>query len=278
MWTLYFAILALIFATGKSTNILTAQKVIILTSLWSVTLVGTITLRSRTFNLIITSSQYYKLNRDNSSKTLKFLDILFFLFIKHFGFLLLKVFSKIEAKNTHLIPKEGAIILISNHSSHVDTFALQATFPRRITYMILSKHCESWGKWFYKSQHTIPIKENGVNCDALKGGLELLDNNGTLGVFPEGKLSPDGNIQEGKNGINFLAMKSKATIVPVYIDGAFDVWSTGTYFPRLFKKIYVVYGNPIHFNTQYTNEKIHGERVSNGIMDEVQKLKNNLQC
>jgi len=271
-WTIYFAILALIFATGKSTNILTTQKIIMLTGLWSVTLVGTITLRSRTFNLIITNNQYYKLDGESSSRLLRFLDVFFFFIVKGTAVIILKVFAKVETKNAHLIPKGGAIIIAPNHSSYIDTMILQATFPRRIIYMLFSKHYKTWGKWLYKSQHAIPVKENGVNGDALKRGLELLSNNGTLGIFPEGKLAPDGNLQEGKHGVGFLAIRSKATIVPVFISGAFDVWPEGSRFPRFFRKIDVIYGNPIYSDVNYINGKISREKLTNKVMDEVKKL------
>ncbi len=136
----------------------------------------------------------------------------------------------------------------------------------------MSKHCKTWGKWFYKSQHAIPIRKNGVNCAAIKGGLELLSNNGTLGIFPEGELTPDGNIQKGKHGASYLAIKSKATIVPVCIVGAFEALSSNSLFPRFFRKIDVIYGNPIYLNGEYINEKKSRERLTHKIMNEVKKL------
>ncbi|MEE9260843.1 MAG: lysophospholipid acyltransferase family protein, partial [Candidatus Scalindua sediminis] len=224
-------ILTLLFTVGKVTTIISIQKVMMLTGLWTIFLLGTIVLRNKALNSIITNRNYltYKLNKENSSNILKFLDVTFFLIIKYTDVLILKVFFKIEAINTHLIPKEGAIIITSNHTSHMDGMILQATFPKRITYMMLLKNYETWGKWFYKSQHAIPLKEQGINCNALKEGLELLRNNGALAIFPEGKISPDGNLQDGKHGISFLAIKSEATVVPVYIDGAFEVLPAGAF-------------------------------------------------
>ncbi len=266
-------VLTLIITMGKVTTILSVQKIMLLTGLWTIFLLGTVIVRSKVLNIIFTNKDYlnYKLNNENSSKLLKFLDVTFFLIINYTEITLLKVFCKIEARNTHLIPKEGAIIVTANHSSHIDSMILQSTFPRRITYMLLSRKYETWAKWFFKSQHIIPIKEQGLNCNALKEGLELLRNDGTLGIFPEGKVSPDGNLQKGKPGIAFLATKSKATIVPAYIDGAFEVLSHGSFFPR-FRKIHITYGEPIYFKNDYTGEKKSRERFTNKIMDEIKKL------
>lgn len=267
-------ILTLLFTVGKVTTIISIQKVMMLTGLWTIFLLGTIVLRNKALSSIITNRNYltYKLNNENTSKLLKFLDVTFFLIIKYTDVLILKVFFKIEAVNTHLIPKEGAIIITSNHTSHMDGMILQGTFPKRITYMMLLKNYETWGKWFYKSQHAIPLKEQGINCNALKEGLELLRNNGALAIFPEGKVSPDGNLQDGKHGISFLAIKSEATVVPVYIDGAFEVLPAGAFPPRFFRKIKVTYGEPIYFNDKYINERKTREQFTNKVMGEIKKL------
>ncbi|ODS34424.1 MAG: 1-acyl-sn-glycerol-3-phosphate acyltransferase [Candidatus Scalindua rubra] len=270
----HITILALIFTAGKATSTLSTQKIMILTGSWTIILLGVIALRSTLLNSIITNKNFqtHNLNKENSSKLLTFLDVTFFLIIRGVDILILKVFFKIEAINTHLIPKDGAIIITANHTSHIDSMILQATFPRRITYMLLSKYFETWGKWFFKSQHVIPIKEQGVNCEALKEGLELLKNCGTLGIFPEGKMSTDGNLQEGKHGISFLAIKSEATIVPAYIDGAFEVLPAGAFSPRFFRKIKIIYGEPIYFNNKYINERESREQFTNRVMDEIKKL------
>jgi 1-acyl-sn-glycerol-3-phosphate acyltransferase len=266
-------ILTFIFTMGKVTTVLSLQKIMMLTGLWTIFLLGSIIIKSQALNSIITNKNYltYKLNNENSSNLLKFLDVTFFLILKYTDVLVLKVFFRVEAINTHLIPKEGAIIVTANHTSHIDSMVLQGTFPKRITYMMLSKNYETWGKWFFKSQHAIPVKEQGINGNALKQGLELLRNNGTLCIFPEGKISPDGNLQDGKHGISFLAIKSKATIVPAYVHGAFEVLPAGAFPPR-FRKIKIIYGKPIYFNDKYTHEKKSRGRLTNKIMGEIKKL------
>lgn len=266
-------VLAFIFSMGKVTSVLSLQKIIMLIGLWTIFLLGSIIIKSQALSSIVTNKNCltYKLNNENSSNLIKFLDVAFFLILKYTDVLILKVFFRVEAINTHLIPKEGAIIVASNHTSHIDSMVLQGTFPKRITYMILSNNYETWGKWFFKSQHAIPIKEGGINGDALKQGLELLRNNGTLCIFPEGKRSPDGNLQEGKHGIDFLAIKSKATIVPAYVHGAFEVLPAGTFFPR-FRKIKIIYGKPIYFDDKYTHEKKSRGRLTNKVMEEIRRL------
>jgi 1-acyl-sn-glycerol-3-phosphate acyltransferase len=266
-------ILTVIFTVGKVTTILSLQKIIMLSGLWTIFLLGSIVLKHKVLSAAITNRNYLtcKLNKENSSNLLRFLDITFYLIIKYTDVLILKVFFKVEAINTHLIPKEGAVIVTANHTSHVDGMALTATFPKRITYMMLSKNYETWGKWFFKTQHAIPVKEQGVNGDALKESLELLRNNGTLCIFPEGKITPDGNLQDGNPGIAFLAIKSKATIVPAYVDGAFEVLSAERFLPR-FRKIKIIYGEPIYYNDKYINEKKSREQLTNKIMGEIRKL------
>jgi hypothetical protein len=78
-------ILTLLFTVGKVTTIISIQKVMMLTGLWTIFLLGTIVLRNKALSSIITNRNYltYKLNNENTSKLLKFLDVTFFLIIKY---------------------------------------------------------------------------------------------------------------------------------------------------------------------------------------------------
>lgn len=258
----------LIFTASEVTPAISTQIVMVMTGLWSILLLCIMILKSKALHSYIANRNYlsYKLNNNESSKLLKFLDVAFILFVKYAELWVLKIFFKIEIRNTHLIPKKGAVIVASNHTSHIDSMILQATFPRRIIFTMLMKNYEkTWGKWFYHSLHAIPVKSHGINYQAIKEGLKLLKTNGTLCMFPEGKYTLDGKLLEGKDGVSFLARKSKATIVPAYITGAIGVFQPGIIFPR-FQKICITYGDPIYYDEDHTNKTGQQEEVTDKIM------------
>ena len=53
----------------------------------------------------------------------------------------------------------------------------------------------------------------------LRAALRALKDGGVIGMFPEGKISLDGRLQETRAGVAMLALMSGATVVPAYIRG-----------------------------------------------------------
>ena len=60
--------------------------------------------------------------------------------------------------------------------------------------------------------------------NVLRQMIRLLQQGNKLIIFPEGKRSPNGELQHLKSGFSFLAKKAKATVYPAYIQGAYQVW------------------------------------------------------
>ncbi|MCD6578335.1 1-acyl-sn-glycerol-3-phosphate acyltransferase [bacterium] len=70
----------------------------------------------------------------------------------------------------------------------------------------------------------IPVNRYGNDIDGLKKAISVLNNNGALMMFPEGTRTLDGNVHPFKNGPAFLIRKTKCNILPVYIDGFFNMF------------------------------------------------------
>jgi 1-acyl-sn-glycerol-3-phosphate acyltransferase len=86
----------------------------------------------------------------------------------------------------------------------------------------------------------------------IKVGLDyigtLLDQNYSIVFFPEGKLSPSGNLLGLKKGTGLLAVEMKVLVVPVSIVGSNTVVPPFKIFPRtLFGKVTVKFGKPLQF-------------------------------
>jgi 1-acyl-sn-glycerol-3-phosphate acyltransferase len=63
-------------------------------------------------------------------------------------------------------------------------------------------------------------------------------------IFPEGTRSRDGEMAAFRPGFTVLAARTKASILPVAIEGAFAAWPRSQKFPGL-GTIHVHYGEPI---------------------------------
>ena len=205
-------------------------------------------------------------------RCMDFLNNCFFSILKVTGILLLKLFFHIEAKSDGRIPLSGPLIVAANHFSYMDPVALQSIFPRRISFMMTELFYEGRGKWLFKLLRCICVRERGTNITALKAGIDVLKNNGVIGIFPEGRVSREGRLQEGISGIGFLVKKSGAAVIPAFIFGTYEALPKGAMLPKP-SRIKIIFGKPMLFkdggngSQRQTITEITGQ-----IMEQIEKL------
>ena len=73
--------------------------------------------------------------------------------------------------------------------------------------------------------------------DVLKKSADILRLGYTLIIFPEGGRSADGKFMEFRTGAAFLAKNLGKQIIPVSINGAYDIWSRHRLLPVFSRKL-----------------------------------------
>lgn len=169
---------------------------------------------------------------------------------------------RIEIIGKKNIPKEGPLIVCSNHISNYDPPVVGVTFPRTVHFMAKE---ELFRKKFLEkllnALNAFPVKRGMRDRNALRMALQRLEEGHVLGLFPEGTRSKDGELKQGLAGAGFFAIKSKAKVVPCAIIGPY----------KRFGKLKVVYGEPIVFKT-LESEKPNAQEVTDEIMENIQAL------
>ena len=121
------------------------------------------------------------------------------------------------------LPSGGAV-LVANHQSAVDIPMLLSAFPRPVRFLakrelgeipLLGKAMTAAGNLF------IDREDPRDAVRMLREAGARLHDGGLVVVFPEGTRSGDGSIGEFRPGAFYLAQKSGAPVVPVYIDGGY---------------------------------------------------------
>jgi 1-acyl-sn-glycerol-3-phosphate acyltransferase len=79
-----------------------------------------------------------------------------------------------------------------------------------------------------------PVDRDHADIEAFRLATRILEKGYVLLVFPEGTRSPTGELQEAKDGIAMLALRTGAQIVPVGINNTDAVWKKGRFLPSPF--------------------------------------------
>ena len=178
-------------------------------------------------------------------------------FVKVTGFIAGAVFFKpkkyYESDNCKKRLK-GPCILMSNHTSLLDFPLYLLVFPFSTIRFWMAEVLFNKGKlfsWFLFKLGGIYINRNAYDTSFIEESLSILDKNGIIGVFPQGRLPVKGKSFPFKPGIVLVASKTDAPIIPVYTDGNYG----------LFKRTHVIIGEPIYLQKHLTCEKNEREEI-----------------
>lgn len=105
---------------------------------------------------------------------------------------------------------------------------------------------------------------DNINYNSIKKSISLLKNNHIIGIFPEGTRSLDGSLLELNSGVMKMALLADVPIIPVGLNGTYEIFPPTSRFPSIFKRhtIYINFGKPSYFDknkhkdTQYIDESL----------------------
>jgi len=120
------------------------------------------------------------------------------------------------------LPEDKAILLLGNHVSWIDWIILQLALKRGINFM-MDREIYNW-KFLHpilKKGEVIPLSPRAFK-DAMQEAHKRLMQKRVVAIFPEGKISSNGDIGEFHRGYELIDTDYDGVIIPFYIDsGAF---------------------------------------------------------
>lgn len=148
------------------------------------------------------------------------------------------------------IPRTGPVLLVSNHQSYLDPSLVGLGCHRRqfaaLARSTLFDHPVF--AWIIQMLNAIPVTQGESDVGAMRKCIAELNKGQALLIFPEGARTLSGEVEPFETGTMLIIKRAKPTILPVAIEGAFDVWKRGG-FPKLHGRIAVKYGEPIPAET-----------------------------
>jgi 1-acyl-sn-glycerol-3-phosphate acyltransferase len=152
------------------------------------------------------------------------------------------------------IPKDGPVILASNHISNADAVVIGSFLTPRLgrrIHWLGKKEMFDWPVvgWMARNGGIIPVDRAAADVEAFRVARRVLDAGHVLMVFPEGTRSPTGELQEPKDGLSMLALRTNATIVPIGVSNTDRVWPKGQAVPMPGKHATMRIGEPFRLSS-----------------------------
>lgn len=145
--------------------------------------------------------------------------------------LLINTLYRIDARGLDNIPEEGAAIVACNHVSFVDALIVGGTIRRPVRFVMYHKIFKiPVLNFIFRTARAIPIAPAKEDEKLLREAYDEIDRalreGELLGIFPEGGLTPDGNIKDFKSGIEKIIARTPAPVVPMALRGLWkSMWS-----------------------------------------------------
>lgn len=144
---------------------------------------------------------------------------------------------------------KGPAVIISNHNHFLDFVILFYIFAFRYIRCIV-------GKTLYESSRFLEVILNGFGCikvdrfsfdmEFFFKAMDVLKKKGVILIFPEGKFSVDGKVNEFKSTAALLALQAGVPIIPVYHTANYGAFKRTDVMvgDRIYLKDYIKSKNP----------------------------------
>ncbi len=163
-------------------------------------------------------------------------------------YLFCKVMGHIETQGVENIPREGGVLLVSNHISLLDPVIIGSAANREVNFMARSNvfNVPLLGR-LISVFNAYPVNRGKPDLGALRRTISLLKTGHAALIFPEGTRSFDGKLGKAHDGACFIAHRANVPTIPVFHRGAEKMMPRGSKRIRR-AKLSVTFGNPIDFS------------------------------
>ncbi len=129
------------------------------------------------------------------------------------------------------VPDEGPALIVCNHVSYMDALILAASIPRPVRFVMYYKIFNiPVMRFIFRNAKAIPIAGAKEDPALMQKAFEEIDaalaEGEIVGIFPEGKLTKDGEIAAFKSGVERILAKRPVPVVPMALRGMWaSMWS-----------------------------------------------------
>ena len=176
--------------------------------------------------------------------------------MRFLAWILIHTFYRVDEEGLERIPAEGACAIVCNHVSFVDAVVIAACVPRPIRFVMDHRiFAIPVMNFIFRTMRAIPIaserEDPAMKARAFEEAAAALKAGEILCIFPEGKITDDGEIGRFRPGLQRILQDAPVPVVPMALRG---LW--GSFFSRsggkamrrvrgIFSRIALVAGPPV---------------------------------
>lgn len=147
--------------------------------------------------------------------------------LRFIAWLLINFIYRLERTGAHNIPDRGAALLICNHVSYADAIVISAGCQRPIRFIMESGIFRiPVLSTIFRGMKAIPVapakQEPAVYERAFEVVAKELRQGNLVCIFPEGRLTSDGEIAEFRAGMLRILKETPVPVIPIALSGLWD--------------------------------------------------------
>ncbi|XKE47546.1 1-acyl-sn-glycerol-3-phosphate acyltransferase [Halomonas organivorans] len=151
--------------------------------------------------------------------------------LRRLVFLAIHLLYRLRFRGRHHIPAQGPALVVCNHVSFVDAMVVGGASPRPLRFLMDRPIYESpWLHWLFKLVGAIPVDSERRDPGGLRRALEQVSRALRAGevvmLFPEGRLTPDGEVHRFRRGLELILTRDPVPVVPAGLAGLWGSWTS----------------------------------------------------
>lgn len=171
--------------------------------------------------------------------------------------LLVRLLYRLRLAGLEHLPERGAALVVCNHVSFMDALVLGGASPRPLRFLMDKPIYDSpWLNWLFRLVGAIPVESERSDPGSLRRAMEevsrALRDGEVVMLFPEGRLTANGEVQEFRRGLELILARDPVPVIPASLSGLWGSWTSHCHGralsqrPRRFRaRVMLQFGEPL---------------------------------
>jgi len=190
--------------------------------------------------------------------------------MRFLAWMLIHTMYRVQKEGLENVPEKGPCILVCNHVSYVDAIVIAACVRRPVRFIMDYRIFRvPVLNWIFRTMNAIPVapgrEDAAVKEAAFVSAASALRDGEIVGIFPEGKLTDNGEMAPFRAGIERMVKDTPVPVVPMALRGLWGSFFSRSYEGRamrrwrgMFSRIALVVAPPLA-PLEATPEALHAE-------------------